>query len=96
MDVWIQEILKVLIAMVFGGAVQAVRGYYKRSVNEKIEDVNLRRDLQHLTRTQAQHSQVLAQLDPRLDKVIAYIQIQNSRIVMLESQMRVQQGLKSS
>jgi TolA-binding protein len=95
MDFLTQEGLKLLLAMILGGIVQGVRSHIKATLEGKIEDLNFRRDLDHLTRTQAQHSRVLADLDQKIDRIIGYIQRQDGRIQLLESQLRVQQAIKN-
>jgi CTP-dependent riboflavin kinase len=92
MEFLTQEGLKLVLAMVLGGIVQGVRSHLQKTMQEKLEDLNFRRDLDHVTRTQAQHGQLMADLDVKVDKIINYIQRQDSRILSLESQIRVLQA----
>lgn len=78
--------------MALGGLVQGLRGYFKASMDERLQDLNFKRDLDHATRNQAQHSRVLADLDLKMDKVIVFIQRQEARLTFLESIFRRDDG----
>jgi CRISPR/Cas system CMR-associated protein Cmr5 small subunit len=84
MDAYVQEFFKALIAMGLGGLVAWIRSRLKEASEDRIRENNVSRDLNHLKNTQAQHGQTIADLDAKIDRILAIVSKQSTRIAVLE------------
>ena len=84
MEIYVQEFFKVLIAMGLGGVVGWLRSEFRAASDERVREANLSRDLNHLKNTQAQHGQTISDLDTKIDRILAIVSKQTTRIAVLE------------
>lgn len=87
-DKILEEVLKYFVTFLLGGIVFGLGKIFNYWTDSKLREAELKRDLNHIKRNQQSQSQLLSQIDTKLDAQDDRADVFDKRLAILEVYMK--------